>query len=226
VLHGLDGHLIELQARATGISRFALPWREAATVSGMARGPVYEALDRITGAFSALQIPNPRVEIVVNLAPPDLPKDGTWLDLPLAIILLQASGYLPDYPDHLEADMVLAGELGLHGELRRIPGVLSIAMRAKPGQSLLLPAGNEKEAALILAKPGHEGCKVYALSLLEEVIDFFQGRKTLDNSLLRGTIRFEPAVTKAPDFGQIRGQDLAKDAAVIAAAGGHNLLKI
>jgi magnesium chelatase family protein len=192
----------------------------------MARGSVFEALDRISGAFSALQIPEPRVEILVNLAPPDLPKDGTWLDLPLAIILLQASGYLPDLPDHLEADLVLAGEVGLHGELRRVPGILSLAMRARPGQSLLLPVGNEKEAALILAKPGHEGCKVYALSLLEEVITSFKGERPLDDHVLRGKLRFEPAVTKAPDIGHIRGQQQAKEAAVIAAAGGHNMLMV
>jgi magnesium chelatase family protein len=226
VLHGLDGYLIELQARATDVLRTSVPWRAAVTVSGMARGSVFEALDRISGAFSALGIPNPRVEILVNLAPPDLPKDGTWLDLPLAIILLQASGYLPDHPDHLEADMVLAGEVGLHGELRRVPGVLSIAMKARPGQSLLLPAGNEKEAALILAKPGHEGCKVYALSLLEDVIAYFKGNGVLDDNLVRGKLRFEPAVVKAPDFGQVRGQQLAKEAALIAAAGGHNMLMV
>lgn len=224
VLLGLEGQLIELQARATEIINTPVPWRGAVTISGMARGAVSEALDRLTGAFRAIGIPDPRVEILVNLAPPDLPKDGTWLDLPLAIILLQASGYLPDYPDHLEGDLVLAGEIGLHGELRRVPGVLSLAMRAKPGQSLILPAGNEKEAALILAKPGHEGCKVYAVGLLEEVIEFFQGKRSLEP--VTGTLKFEPAVTKAPDFGQVRGQQAAKDAAVIAAAGGHNMLMV
>lgn len=226
ILYGLDGYLIEIQARATRVLSERWPWRQAVTVSGMARATVWESLDRIGGAFAALGIPEPRVEIMVNLAPPDLPKDGTSLDLPLAIILLQASGYLPDYPDHLEGDLVLVGELGLHGELRRVPGVLSIAIRAKAGQSLLLPAGNEKEAALILAKPGHEGCKVYALSLLSEVIEYFQGQRRLDDNLVRGKIKFEPAIVKAPDFGQIRGQKKAKEAAVIAAAGGHNLILI
>jgi magnesium chelatase family protein len=224
VLHGLEGHLIELQARATQVLPSRVPWRAATTVSGMARGSVFEALDRISGAFSALDIPEPRVEVLVNLAPPDLPKDGTWLDLPLAILLLQASGYLPDHPDHLEGDLIMAGELGLHGELRRVPGVLSIAMKARPRQSLLLPSGNEREAALILAKPGHEGCRVYALSLLSEVIEYFRDGRGLEDNLVRGKIKFAGAVTKAPDFGLIRGQQAAKDAALIAAAGGHNLL--
>lgn len=137
VLYGLEGHLVEVQARAVELSRRAIPWRAAVTISGMANVVVREAMDRIAGAFNSLGIPQPEVEILVNLAPPSLDKNGTWLDLPLAIILLQAAGFLPDFPDHLEADYILVGELGLHGELRRIPGVLSIATQAKPGQSLL-----------------------------------------------------------------------------------------
>lgn len=224
ILYGLDGYLIELQARAVAILPLESPWSFVTTVSGMARGSVRESLDRITGAFAALNIPYPQVEIIVNLAPPDLPKDGTWLDLPLAVILLQASGYLPDFPDHLEGELILAGELGLHGELRRVPGMLSIAMKARPGQSLLLPSGNEREAALILAKPGHEGCKVYSFSLLSEVLEFFSGERSLNDHLVKGKIKFEPAIIKATDFGLIRGQERAKEAALIAAAGGHNLL--
>ena len=224
ILYGLDGFLIEIQARATRVLSGKCPWRGVTTVSGMARSCVRESLDRITGAFASLGISDPQVEIIVNLAPPDLPKDGTWLDLPLAIILLQASGFLPDYPDHLEGELILAGELGLHGEIRRVPGMLSIALEARPGQSILLPAGNEREAALILAKPGHEGCNVYAFSLLSEVIEYFRGNRSLSDYQVKGKLKFELAHTKAPDFGLIRGQERAKEAALIAAAGGHNLL--
>ena len=98
-------------------------------------------------------VPDPKVEIVINLTPPDSPKDGTWLELPLAIIMLQAAAYLPDLPDHKEGDYIVVGELGLHGELRRVPGVISLAFMAKPSQKLIVPPGNEKEASLILAKP-------------------------------------------------------------------------
>lgn len=224
VLYGLDGYIIQLEARAISQARPS-PWRSNVTISGMATGTVREALDRISGAFAKLQIPQPDVEILINLVPPDLPKLGTWLDLPLAIIMLQAAGILPDLPDHLEGDYVLMGEIGIHGEVRRVPGALSLASVAKPGQRLIVPAGNEKECALILAKPGHEGCSVHPVSILEEVIEFFRGRRKLENAL-RQTIRFENAIPKAPDFGLIRGQQRAKRAAVIAAAGGHNLLLI
>ena len=227
VLVGLDGLIIEIQARAMSVidPEEGVPWRQAVTISGMATGAVGEALDRISGAFRACDIPDPKVEILINLTPPTVPKDGTWLDLPLAIIMLQAAGFLPDMPDHQEGDFVLVGELGIHGEVRRIPGVLSLAFMAKPGQKLIVPTGNEKEAALIMAKPGHDGCGVYPASLLSEVVDLFAGKRKLENAL-KQRIVFESVVEKAVDFGKIRGQALAKEAAVLAAAGGHNLLLI
>lgn len=225
ILMGLDGHLIEVQARATEVRRDSIPVAQATTISGMATGAVKEVLKRIGGAFAKLGIPNSEVDILINLAPADLPKYGTWLDLPLAIIMLQASGYLPDLPDCKEGDFILIGEIGIHGEVRRVPGALSLAYRAKPGQSLIVPAGNEKECALILAKPGHDGCGVYAVSSLDEVIDFFKGEGRLENAL-RQTIRFDSAIPPAIDFGIIRGQSQAREAAVISAAGGHNLLLI
>jgi len=225
VLAGLDGLTIEIQARAMNVKEDSLPWRKAVKISGMAKGAVGEALDRISGAFRATGIPDPKVEILINLTPPDVPKDGTWLDLPLAIIMLQAAGYLPDLPDHKEGDYIVVGELGLHGEVRRVPGVLSLAYMAKAGQKLIVPTGNEKEAALILAKPGHEGCGVYPVSLLSEVTEFFAGRRTLENAL-KQRIVFESVVERSVDFGKIRGQETAKEAALLAAAGGHNLLLI
>lgn len=225
ILLGLEGHVIEIQARATEVLSKPTSLAKATSITGMATGAVGEVLQRISGAFAKLGVPQSDVEILINLAPADLPKYGTWLDLPLAIIMLQACGYLPDLPEHKEGDFVLMGEIGIHGEVRRVPGALSLAYRAKPGQSLIVPAGNEKECALILAKPGHEGCRVFAVSTLEEVIEFFQGKRKLDNAL-REAVRFAPAVEKAVDFGRIRGQKEAKEAAVISAAGGHNLLLI
>jgi len=225
ILFGLDGYVIEIQARAMEILKRPTAFGSATRISGMAGGAIREALDRIRGALNKYGITETEVEILINLAPADLPKDGTWLDLPLAIIMLQAAGVLPDLPDHHEGDFILAGELGIHGEIRRIPGALSLAFVAKPGQSLIVPAGNEKECALILAKPGHEGCRVFPVATLQEVIEFFEGRRQLENAL-RQDIKFESAIPKCIDFGRIRGQERAKRAALICAAGAHNLLLI
>jgi magnesium chelatase family protein len=225
ILFGLDGRLVEIQARATRVLKKPTPWILAVGITGMATGAVSEVLGRIVGSFAKLQIPEPEVEILINLAPADLPKHGTWLDLPIAIIMLQAAGILPDMPDHLEGDYILMGELGIHGEVRRVPGALSLAFSAVPGQKLIVPAGNEKECALILARPGHDGCGVYPVGLLSEVIDFFsQKGKLLD--VRNQPVEFEDVIPKAIDFGLIRGQTKAKRAAIIAAAGGHNLLLI
>lgn len=225
ILFGLDGYVIEIQARAMEVLPRPSSWGSVVRISGMAGGVVSQSLDRISGAFAKLRIPNPQVSILVNLVPPDLPKNGTWLDLPLAIILLQAAGMLPDLAEHLEGDYILMGELGLHGEVRRVPGALSIGFCAKPGQKLIVPAGNEKEVALILAKPGHEGCGVFPVATLEEVIDYFRGTGKLENALKNG-IKFESLIERAVDFGSIKGQAEAKEAACISAAGGHNLLLI
>lgn len=224
-VHGLDGYTIELQARAMEILRSPRSWREVVGITGMARGAIAESLDRISGAFAKFEIENPEVAITVNLAPADLPKEGTWLDLPIAIILLQAAGILPDLLEQSEGNFILMGELGLHGEIRRVPGALSMAFIAKPGQTLVVPRGNERECALILAKPGHEGCKICAVSTLDEVVEYFRGKKKLENALKDG-VKFDEFVPKAVDFGRIKGQEKGKQGALIAAAGGHNLLLI
>src|SRR5258707_13911861 len=78
ILHGLDGYVIEIQARAMEVLSKPLPWLYATKISGMASGSVREALDRISGAFAKLGLKETPVSILVNLAPPDLPKDGTW----------------------------------------------------------------------------------------------------------------------------------------------------
>lgn len=225
IVFGIDGYVVEIQARAIDVLSSPSPVTDVTKISGMAGGAIREAKDRILGAFSRLRIPPSPVGILINLAPASLEKAGTWLDLPLAIIMLQAAGHLPDLPDHKEGDYILLGELGLHGEVRRVPGALSVAHIAKPGQSLIVPTGNEKESALILAKPGHENCGVYPVSTLEEVLDFFKGKRRLDNAL-KQPVKFEPAVEKCVDFSKIRGQKKAKDAALISAAGGHNMLLV
>jgi magnesium chelatase family protein len=93
ILFGIDGQLIEVQARATSVRKIPEQVVNCCRITGMARGPVQEASVRIRGAFSKLGIPQSPVDILINLAPASVEKYGTWLDLPLAI-MLQAAGLL------------------------------------------------------------------------------------------------------------------------------------
>jgi magnesium chelatase family protein len=225
VLYGIDGHTIELQARAVEVLPSRRPWSEVTTITGMARGAIRESVDRISGAFGKYQIPLPQVEILINLAPADLPKAGTWLDLPLAMILLQAAGLLPDLAPEQESDLVLIGEVGLHGELRRVPGALSIAFQAQAGQTLIVPRSNAMECALLTLNPAHKACSVVSAETLEDVIRSFKGETELENVRSK-RLDFKQVIPRCIDFGKIKGQERAKDAALLAAAGGHNLLLI
>lgn len=225
VLCGLDGQPVELQARAVTPLAAPTPWRSAVSISGMARGAISEVMDRISGTFSKLDIPEPEVEILINLAPADLPKQGTWLDVPIAVICLQAAGLLPDLPADAEDRYILLGELGLHGEIRRVPGALSMCFAANAGQTLVVPEENERECALVTANPDHKGCTVVSVSTFADVMDFFAGRRRLE-SVRSKHLKFEGIIPRHLDFSRIRGQQKAKDAAVISAAGGHNLLLI
>ena len=121
-MFGIDGYRIELQGRATKVLNKPRPVADCVQVTGMTRGPVSEAVTRVSGAFSKLGIPNSPVEILINLAPAAIEKDGAWLDLPLAVLLLQVAGLLPDLPEEQENKFILFGEIGIHGGLRRVPG--------------------------------------------------------------------------------------------------------
>ena len=93
ILFGLDGYVIEIQARAMEILKRPTSFRSSTQITGMARGAISEALDRISGAFAKLGLPATEVEILINLTPPDLMKEGTWLDLPIAIIIAASCWY-------------------------------------------------------------------------------------------------------------------------------------
>ncbi len=225
VLVGIEGHIVEVQARATKVLKRPEDIAAVTSITGMGRGAVTEVLGRIHGAFNKLEIPKSPVSILINLAPANLPKEGTWLDLAIAIVMLQASGYLPDLSEDIEQSFILMGEIGIHGDIRRVPGTLSIAFAAGSRQRIIVPEGNEKECALVKLRPGCEECYSYPVNNLSQVIDYFNGKVQL-NSALSGGIQFEAAIQKPVDFSAINGQEDAKEAALISAAGGHNLLMI
>ena len=221
--NGADGQSVVIQAHATQVLSGPTPWAAAVKITGMATGAVSEVMDRIEGAFAHLRIPEPEVAILIHLVPADLRKHGAGLDLPVAIALLQAAGVLPELAD--QGGYFLMGELDIEGNVLRVPDARSVAWSAGPGKTLIVPAANGKACSLILSRPGYDESRVCPVNLLSEVIDSFMGKGEL-SAVLPPQFHDEAMIPDAPDFGTIRGQATAKRAAIISAAGGHNLLLI
>jgi len=203
-----------LEARAVEVQVQLIPGLPAFNVVGLADKAVAESRERVRGAISALGLALPPKRIVVNLSPADLPKEGTHLDLPIAMGLLAAMGVVDA---EALADFVVVGELGLDARIAPSPGVLLAALHASEiGKGLVCPAVQGAEAAWagsiqIVAAPD-------ILSLLNH----------LKGHGLLGAPQPGEAddVVIGPDLNQVKGQETAKRALEIAAAGGHNLVMV
>ncbi|ENX10346.1 Mg chelatase-like protein [Acinetobacter courvalinii] len=183
------------------------------TIVGLPEAAVRESKDRVRSAIinSGFQFPTKR--LTINLAPADLPKDGSRLDLPIALGILIASGQLPE---HSTEGFEFIGELALDGHLRPISGALTIAMACQQARHrLLLPCGNLDEASQL---PDFE---VYAAQHLQEVCAHFSGNAQLVAAPQRPN---SATSAYAFDLADVKGQLRPRRALEIAAAGGHSLL--
>ncbi|MEM7751944.1 MAG: YifB family Mg chelatase-like AAA ATPase [Pseudomonadota bacterium] len=205
---GVDARLVEVQcALSPGMPHFSLV--------GLPDKAVSEAKERVRAALNALSIALPSRRITVNLSPADMPKEGSHFDLPIALALLAAIEILPR---EAVAGLVSLGELALDGELVPVAGALPAAIAAATAErTLICPAASGPEAAWVGSIP------VIAPASLHAIIQHLTGAKPIEISA-PGLV--PPRNADGPDLSEVKGQERAKRALEIAAAGRHHLLMV